>query len=204
MSASYSVSPTCSTLQTCENRNQVTRTSNVGKNIAVSLFAGTVLLATSFSGLSGGVRSIGDYSPAVYIDYSIDGNKETDRLNSSRFFDLLKFENLKKLDYMSAFHENWNGVGGQAFSSTSIRIFRDIIENVCKQPNIAPTGRNSLLLQYELDEHSMLAFEVREKRVEMVYAKRGDYSSATSKVFTDDFIQNINSQVARFYGLKQN
>ena len=67
MSASYSVSPTCSTLQTCENRNQVTRTSNVSKNIAVSLFAGTVLLATSFSGLSGGVRSIGDYSPAVNL-----------------------------------------------------------------------------------------------------------------------------------------
>ena len=132
------------------------------------------------------------------------GSKEIDCLKNSLFLDLLKIENLKKLDCISLFQENWNGVGGRAFSGTSIRIFRDIIENVCKQPSIAPTGRNSLLLQYELDDHSILAFEVREKRVEMVYAKRGDYSSAISKVFTDDFIKNINSQVARFYGLKQN
>lgn len=205
MDVNYSLSSTCSTLQTYENRNQVTRTSNVGKTIAVSIFVGTTLLAIPLFDLPGDVKFSSNYSPVAYIDYvSIDGSKEIDYLNNSLFLDLLKIENLKKLDCMSAFQENWNGVGGQAFSSASIRIFRDIIENVCKQPNIAPTGRDSLLLQYELDDRSMLAFEVRENRIEMVCVPRGDYSSATSKVFTDDFIQQINSQVARFYGLKQN
>ena len=80
--------------------------------------------------------------------------------------------------------------------------FKDIIENVCKQPNIAPTGRGSLLLQYELDDRSVLAFEVRQNRIEMVCVPMGDYSSATSKVFTDDFIRQLNSQVAQFYGLE--
>ena len=205
MDVNYSISSNCNPLQPYDNRNQVTRTNNIGKNIAVTIFVGTVLLITPFSDLHGDVKLISDYSPSTHIDYvSIDGSKEIDCLKNSLFLDLLKIENLKKLDCISLFRENWNGVGGRAFSGTSIRIFRDIIENVCKQPSIAPTGRNSLLLQYELDDHSILAFEVREKRVEMVYVKRGDYSSAISKVFTDDFIRNINSQVARFYGLKQN
>lgn len=205
MGVNYAVSSNGNTLQTCENVNQVTRASNVGKTIAVSFFVGTTLLTVPFANLSADVKFTSNYSQAAYIDYvSLDGSKGIDYLNNSLFLDLLKIENLRKLDCMSSFEENWNGVGGKAFSSASVSIFRDIIENVCKQPNIAPTGRDSLLMQYELDDRSMLAFEVRENHVEMVYVPKGDYSSATSKVFTDSFIRQINSQVAQFYGLKQN
>ena len=202
MGVSFSVSSIYNALPSCENKNLISHTSNVSKAFAV--FVGTTLLTVPFS-VSGNVGFTSNYSPATYIDYvSLDGSKGFDYLNNSRFIDLLKIENLKKLDCMSTFQENWNGVGGRAFSSASISIFRSIIENICKQPDIAPTGRDSLLLQYELDDRSMLAFEVQEKRVEMVYVPKGDYSSAINKVFTDDFIRQINSQVEQFYGPKQN
>ena len=205
MGVNYSVSSTYTTLQPYENKNLVTRTSNIGKTIAISFFVGTTLLTIPFSDLSGDVTFASNYPSTAYIDYvSLDGSKEIDYLNNSLFLDLLKVENLRKLDFMSEFQENWNGSGGQAFSKTSIRIFRDIIEHVCKQPNIAPTGRDSLLMQYELDDRSMLAFEVRENRIEMVCVPKGDYSSAISNIFTDNFIEQINTQVAQFYGLKQN
>lgn len=199
----YSFSPAVNSSQSFEYKKDATRTVNKGKNIAFSIFLGASLLATPCGDISRDIPVISNYSPVACISYvSINSNSEVDLLNSSYFIDLLKIDNLKKIECMSVFHENWNGVGGQAFSTASINIFREIIENVCKQPNIAPTGRNSLLLQYESDDHSMLAFEVREKRIEMVHVPMGDYSSATCEVFTDDYIQQINSQVAKFYGLK--
>lgn len=204
MGVNYSVSSSYGTLQSYEHKHQVTHTSNVAKTIAVSFFVGATLLATPFSTLSCDVKPASNYSSVACIDYvDIDGSKEVDYLNNSLFMDLLKIENLKKLDCMAEFQENWNGSGGRAFSGASLSVFRNIIEHVCKQPSIAPTGRDSLLLQYELDDHSMLAFEVCENRVEMVRVPKGDYTSAYCGIFTNDFIKQINSQVAQFYGIKQ-
>ena len=41
----------------------------------------------------------------------------------------------------------------------------------------------------------MLAFEVHEHHLEMVYVPKGVYTLATSALFTDNFIAHINSQV---------
>ena len=48
-------------------------------------------------------------------------------MDSNSYVDLLKVENLNKLDCMSAFQDNWNGVGGVAFSDTAIRTFKNIL-----------------------------------------------------------------------------
>lgn len=133
---------------------------------------------------------------------SSESGKEAGYLSNSLFFDLSKIDNLEKLEHMSHFQADWNGTGGLAFSRAAIGFFREIINNLRNQPQIAPTGRNSLLLQYELGDRSLLAFEVREDRVEMVCVPKGNYSLATSKVFTDNYVQQIDTQVACFYGLK--
>jgi hypothetical protein len=112
--------------------------------------------------------------------------------------DALKAENLKKLDPMSVFQEDWNGVGGQAFSENAISVFRDIIENVHKQPEIAPTGRNSLLMRYKFNDNTSLQFEVRENRVDMVCIPHGDHTSAFSDVFTCAVLLQIN-RLIRIY-----
>lgn len=61
----------------------------------------------------------------------------------------MKVENLNKIMKMSRFEDDWNGTGGKAFSPNAIFLFSMVIEMLEKQPEIAPTGRNSLLLQYE-------------------------------------------------------
>lgn len=201
MSVSYSFSDVCNAQYSCEEK--VTHTGSIGKNVVFSAFLGVTLLTNTFMDLPKDTNFIRDFSPFANIECAnIDGSKEFGYLGDSGFLDLLKFENINKLQCMSSFQEDWNGVGGLAFSESSINLFKEIIENLCKQPNIAPTGRGSLLMQYELDDNSILAFEVREEKVEMVCVPKGDYSSARIEVFTNDFIGQINIQVAHFYGLK--
>lgn len=203
MDFDYSISPTINSSQPFEYKNDASRTVNKGKNIAFSFFLGATLLSTALGDISRDVPVISNFYPVACINYvNINNNREIDYLDNNHFIDLLKIDNLRKIDCMSSFTENWNGVGSLAFSTKSLDIFREIIENVCKQPYIAPTGRNSLLLQYELDDQSTLAFEVRENRIEMVHVPMGDYSSAICEVFSDNYTQKINSQVAKFYGLK--
>lgn len=118
----------------------------------------------------------------------------------SSFLDLQKIYNLNKIEHMTRFVENWNGTGGLAFDKSSIDFFKDIIQNVFMQPNIAPTGRKSLLLQYELDDKSILAFEVKEDSVEMVSVSKGDFSLVKREYITDNIVDEINNRVENFYG----
>ena len=201
MVLNYAVSPICSTAPALESK--MSRNSNIGKTIAFSLFAGSALLSVPFTVLSGSTSHVNDYFPSAHIEcIDSERGREASYLSNSLFFNLSKIENLDKLEYMSRFQADWNGTGGLAFSSTAIGFFREIISNLKNQPQIAPTGRNSLLLQYELGDRSLLAFEVREDRVEMVLIPKGNYSLATSKIFTDNYVQQIDTQVACFYGLK--
>ena len=57
-------------------------------------------------------------------------------------------------------------------------------------------------MQYELDDKSLLAFEVSESRTDKVYIPEGDYSAAQTDVFTKDVKQKIKESVEEFYGLK--
>ena len=61
----------------------------------------------------------------------------------------MKVENLNKITKMSRFEDDWNGTGGQAFSPNASSLFSMVSDMLEKQPEMAPTGRNSLLLQYE-------------------------------------------------------
>lgn len=188
-----------------KNGNNIAQIGSIGKTFVFSLFVGTQLVVSPIWGLPRDVNLLYNYSPSSYTCYvNLDDSRECVNSDGSLFLDFQKYENLEKLKRMSSFSENWNGVGGQMFTETAISVFTGIIENVCKQPTIAPTGRNSLLLQYELDDHSILAFEVKETCTEMVCVPLGDYSFANSQTFTNNIAQEINSQVARFYGFEDN
>ena len=57
-------------------------------------------------------------------------------------------------------------------------------------------------MQYELDDKSLLAFEVSEDRTEKVYIPEGDYSMAQTDIFTKNVEQKIKESVEEFYGFK--
>ena len=113
--------------------------------------------------------------------------------------DFLKQINLHKIELMSTFEDNWNGNGGLAFSKSAIQTFKTVIKNLHRQPEIAPTGRNTLLMQYELPNQSRLAFEVSESNVESVFVPYKDFRNAETNTFTENFSDNINRYAKRFY-----
>lgn len=139
-----------------------------------------------------------------YMKYDLLENKSNDSWSSmSKAVDIMKCMNLNKIKFMKAFAEDWNGNGAKAFSENAIRLFEEVINSLVKQPEIAPTGRNSLLMQYELDDKSILAFEVKENLTEKVFVPQGNYAMVETETFTDDFVQNITTSVEKFYGFKQ-
>ena len=169
-------------------------------SIALLFFVGTTMLKCHTSR-----EYVSEYYPLEpsYIQYiNLEQEKRFFDLDSNRVIDLMRIENLNKLKKMALFTENWNGTGGSAFSPNAISFFEAIIEMLDKQPEIAPTGRNSLLMQYELDDQSLLAFEVNERSAEKVYIPKGNYSKAEVETFTKNIAQKIKESVEDFYGYR--
>ncbi len=193
---------TLSNLTEKSNNNIEKKTySKIGtaNSIAFAFFVGATMLRCP---ISTEIVSGYNFTEPSYIQYiDLDKEKRFPNLDNMAI-DLMKVENLNKIKKMSLFSDDWNGTGGSAFSPNAISFFETIIEMLKKQPEIAPTGRNSLLMQYELDDKSLLAFEISENRTEKVYIPKGDYSVAQIEVFTENIAQRIKECVEYFYGLK--
>lgn len=115
-------------------------------------------------------------------------------------FDLLKIENLNKIGKLKELNYNWNGNGAEDFTSEEIELFEKIINALNVQPQIAPTGKGSLYIQYEDNANNVLAFDVSIERVEKVFVPKGVFANAQTEVYTDQFINNILQSVKDFYG----
>ena len=179
---------------------KVYRNAGVVGTIAFTVFVGTTALRYPIEGETAFAY---DITRPSYIQYiNVGHSKGYADLYTNKAIDLVKVENINKIRKMALFDEDWNGTGGSAFSEEAINLFETIIDTVRRQPQIAPTGRNSLLMQYELDDKSLLAFEVSEKRTEKVYIPKGNYSLAQTEVFIENVSQKINKSVERFYGFE--
>ena len=111
----------------------------------------------------------------------------------------LKQKNLAKIEKMALFESDWNGNGGAKFTTGAIDTFKEVISTLTKQPEIAPTGRNSLLMHYELANGSRLIFEVSENKAEKVYIPHGNYAKASIQIYVGNVLFNINEAVENFY-----
>ena len=169
-------------------------------SIAFAIFIGTTVLRYPAGGTI--VPEYNSTIPSYIKCINVEQEKGTEGLYTNNAIDLMKIENLNKIRKMSSFEHDWNGTGGSAFSPNAIALFESIIKMLDKQPQIAPTGRNSLLLQYELDDKSLLAFEVSENRTEKVYIPKGNYSMVQMNTFTENVEQQIKESVKLFYGIR--
>ena len=119
----------------------------------------------------------------------------------SSVVDLLKQKNLMMIREMSQFKKNWNGNDGEPFSKEAISLFRKIIVSLKRQPEIAPTGRNSMLIQYDYKE-KIIAYEVRTNMIEEVFIPDRDFTKASSVVFTTDLVNTLIDRVENKYELR--
>jgi hypothetical protein len=83
--------------------------------------------------------------------------------------------NMNKLDEILEMEANWDGYGANPFPLKHIQICKKILNNLSIQPDIFPTGRDSIQFEYENDEH-YLEFEIFLDRVE-VYEEIGEKKS---------------------------
>lgn len=123
---------------------------------------------------------------------------------SQKVLDLLKLKNEQKIKGISSLEEDWNGNGALPFDETLIQSFLDVINGVYEQPEIAPTGRNSLIMQYDFPDSSMLVFEIFEGKAEKVYVPQGNYECAEVEQYTKDIVIEINRCLEKIYGFEQN
>ena len=192
------IGQTASMSSVCFFHTEMNNAKNMGTTVAIALFAGTLLLTPFSNDCWNNVNS--SYIKSI----NLDDLWENKNININKNIDLLKVQNINKINKMKLFDVDWNGHGAPAYSQSSIHLYMDIIEKVCKQPQIAPTGKASMLMQYELNDKSLLAFDVSVNKVEMVLVPQGDYSKANVEVFTDNICKNINLCVEKFYGIEQN
>lgn len=168
---------------------------SISVNVALSIFIGASIMGPHTNPL---------ISQNVQTNLSVNFSQNTSRLNDvyCQTIDLLKIENEDKILKMQAFEENWDGNGAKAFSKEAISLFRTVISALCKQPKIAPTGNNSLLMQFEKDDKSLLAFDVSLLGTDMVIVPQGNFELADEDFFTDKLEERINSAVRKFYGFE--
>ena len=71
-----------------------------------------------------------------------------------------KMNNLKKLDQIAVLEDGWNGNKAKAFEKQFILTVRSIITALEIQPEIFPTGCDSVQFEYEKEDGSYLEIEI--------------------------------------------
>lgn len=106
-----------------------------------------------------------------------------------------KVKNMWRLQDISKFEDDLNSY----FDKNLIDSVENIIENVHVQPEIYPTERNSIQLEYELEDKSYLEFEVFENKILCLRIPQRDYTKAEHEVISPTDINRINEIIDNFY-----
>lgn len=108
-------------------------------------------------------------------------------------------ENLDRLNQIKELKDNWNGYGAQSIDNIVIKTVENIIENVHVQPEIYPTGRNSIQLEYELEDKSYLEFEVFKDKILCMKIPQRNYNKSEYEIIQPVDIKRINEIIDNFY-----
>ena len=104
-------------------------------------------------------------------------------------------DSLKRLDEISRLTDNWDGEGATSFSASIIETVKELIASVSVQPDIFPTLRNSIQLEYENDKNEYLEFELYDRdHINCYFNDHKGRSIIRKAVMTE-----INSIVNTFY-----
>lgn len=122
-----------------------------------------------------------------------DGETNNIATSSEQLNNLNKLYDIKKLE------KNWNGYGGLEIDNVVIERAEIFIKNICRQPKMFPTGRNSIQMQYELEDKSYLEFEIYEEKVMCMKVPKRIYKNAVFEKFEDIEIKKLNQIVKEFY-----
>lgn len=72
---------------------------------------------------------------------------------------------LNRINEFLLLENNWNGYGASKFNTTVINKVRNIIYSLHRIPEVYPTGRDSIQVQFEKNNGDYLEFEVFENEI---------------------------------------
>ena len=108
-------------------------------------------------------------------------------------------EIVKEIAYLT---KDWDGYGAEMFSEALIQKCRNILRCLKFQPQIFPTGRQSIQFQYELEDRSYLEFEIFEEKTIYLLVPKRIYSNAETAELSSDEEARIKEMTDSFYGEK--
>ncbi len=128
---------------------------------------------------------VSDLPDPFLMQHDISGYYEkmdTNQKDSRSYYSdivLSQNDNMRTLLDIQNLEPNWNGYGGKEFSLEVISLARDIVIMLGKyQPEIYPTGRGTVQMQYELADRSYLEFEIYSDRIEVLEVPKRIYENA--------------------------
>ncbi|MFD0825873.1 hypothetical protein ACT8ZR_09360 [Neobacillus sp. M.A.Huq-85] len=108
-----------------------------------------------------------------------------------------KIMNVKKLLTIGKLNEGWNHNGANPFSKNLIKSCENLICDIIVQPELFPTGRDSIQIEYEKPDGEYLELEIFEDKVNMLMIDSDDNEKEEEFPLN---ITKINEVVLSFYG----
>ncbi|MCR5625699.1 MAG: type II toxin-antitoxin system Phd/YefM family antitoxin [Lachnospiraceae bacterium] len=110
----------------------------------------------------------------------------------------IKSDNLRKLSYIAALKEGWNGNGAPAFDKKLISKVRELLENLSIQPEVFPTALQTIQLEYDNSRRDHMEIEVGLSNTAEIFLVRYDGSESFEQIPAD--ADHINKKAGAFYG----
>lgn len=108
-------------------------------------------------------------------------------------------KNIKNLSEIGQFQDNWNQYGAKKFSQELVFKCMQIITStdLSFQPEIYPTARRSIQMEYEPDRNHYFEIEVFDNSIKL-YAKELGEENKKENLSIDDTIRELNDFQTRF------
>ena len=106
--------------------------------------------------------------------------------------ELLK--NINKINSFASLPDNWDGYGAKSFNGKFLNTVIDILKGLSVQPEVFPTGRDSIQIEYEPSDNKYLEFEIYENGRISMYQEIND-----DDIEEELQVEEIESKVREFY-----
>ena len=111
-----------------------------------------------------------------------------------------KTKSIRRLDMIQKMEKDWNGYGAEPIPKDIIDLSRNIVVILDYQPNIFPTARRSIQMEYRLIDKSYLEFEIFANHISILEVPQRIYSKAIEKEISAKNYRQLSLIVSNFYG----
>jgi|GEM_PF-3643397 len=110
-----------------------------------------------------------------------------------------KNKSLRILSDIQGLKKNWDGYGAESIPADVILLARSIVVALNHQPEIYPTKRRTVQMQYELRDRSYLELEIYADKIEALSVPQRKYEKAHEYTISANKYYEISDMVDSFY-----